>query len=128
MELHGQEQNDSREKPPWTPTQGTRRPRIPPALWAEVLPDTHPTLPSLGLGGGGPKGSRALVGPRWLQEGLRERKMASKMAQDSSRWLKIASDTHQEGLKAAPRRIHVPIEPSTAPPKMPSSFKSLGNS
>ena len=52
--------------------------------------------------------------------------MASKMAQDSSRWLNIASDTHPRGPKTAPRRIQVPFEPSTILSKMSKSFKSLG--
>ena len=37
-----------------------------------------------------------LFGSRWLQEGLREPKMTSKMAQDSRRWLKLASDVLEE--------------------------------
>ena len=65
-------------------------------------------------------------GPRWLQEGLGEPKMASKIAQDSSRWLKIASDIPPRGPKTAPRRIQVPSESSTAPSKKPKPFKSLG--
>ena len=68
-----------------------------------------------------------LLGPRWLQEGLGERKMASKMAQDTSRWLKIASDAHPRGLKTAPRRFQVPSEPSKNPPKRPTSFNNLMN-
>ena len=68
---------------------------------------------------------RVLFGPRWLQEGLRERKMASKMAQDSGRRVKIASDTRPRGLKTAPRRFQVPSEASKDPPKRPKSFKNL---
>ena len=67
--------------------------------------------------GGFARGWSVQDGPRWLQEGLREPKMASKMAQDSSRWLKIASDTHPRGLKTAPRRFQVPSEPSKDPPR-----------
>ena len=51
--------------------------------------------------------------------------MASKMAQDSSRWLKIASDTHPRGLKTAPRRFQVPSEPSKDPPKRPKWLQNL---
>ena len=87
---------------------------------------TSPSPPPWVWTGSPARCQRVLFGPRWLQEGLRERKMASKMAQDSSRWLKIASDTHPRGLETAPRRIQVPFEPSTAPSKMPKSFKSLG--
>eukprot|EP00959_Pyramimonas_sp_CCMP1952_P288516 6033620-Pyramimonas_sp.AAC.1 len=47
------------------------------------------------------------------------------MAQDSGRWLKIASDTHQRGLNTAPRRFQVPSEPSEDSPKRPKSFKNL---
>ena len=67
--------------------------------------------------------------PRWLKmapRGAPSRKMASKMAQDTSRWVKIASDIPPRGPKTAPRRIQVPFEPSTAPSKMPKPFKSLG--
>eukprot|EP00959_Pyramimonas_sp_CCMP1952_P311205 6512883-Pyramimonas_sp.AAC.1 len=67
----------------------------------------NPTSP-LGAGGLGrfpfqPPASPVHDGPRWLQEGLRERKMASKLAQGSGRRVNIASDTHPRGLKAAPR-------------------------
>ena len=36
-------------------------------------------------------------GPRWLQEGLRERKMASTMAQHSRTWHNIASERPPRG-------------------------------
>ena len=51
--------------------------------------------------------------------------MASKMAQDTSRRLKIASDMPPRGSTTAPRRFQVLFEPSRAPPKMPKSFKNL---
>ena len=47
-----------------------------------------PLPPPLGLGWGGQSGQSVQDGPRWLQEGLREPKMASKMpkvGQDGSR-------------------------------------------
>ena len=66
-----------------------------------------------------------LFGPRWLQEGLRERKMASRMAEDSDRWVKIASDTRPRGIKTAPRRFQVPAEPSKDLPKTPKCFQYL---
>ena len=66
-----------------------------------------------------------LFRPRWLQEGLRCSKMASKMAQDSARSLKMTSIMHPRGLKTAPRRFQVPSEPSKDPSKRPKSFKNL---
>eukprot|EP00959_Pyramimonas_sp_CCMP1952_P428769 8980310-Pyramimonas_sp.AAC.1 len=38
------------------------------------------------------------------------------MAQDSGRWVKIASDTRPKGLKTAPRRFQVLPEASEDPP------------
>ena len=51
--------------------------------------------------------------------------MASKMARDSSRWLKIVSDIHLRGPKTAPRRFQVPAEPSKDLPKTPKCFQYL---
>eukprot|EP00959_Pyramimonas_sp_CCMP1952_P296503 6202761-Pyramimonas_sp.AAC.1 len=51
--------------------------------------------------------------------------MASKMVEDSGRWVKIASDTLPRGLKTAPIRFQVPSEASKDPPKRPNSFKHL---
>ena len=51
--------------------------------------------------------------------------MASKMAQHTSRWLKIASDTHPRGSKTAPRQLQVPPEPSKDPPKRPKWLQNL---
>ena len=39
---------------------------------------------------------------RWLQEGLREPKMASKTAQDASRWLPTCSKRLQDRFKTGP--------------------------
>ena len=64
-------------------------------------------------------------GPRWLQEGLREPKMASKMAQDSSTWLKIANDMLTRGSKTASRRLQEAKEPPKEAPERPKSFKNL---
>ena len=85
-----------------------------------------PLPPTLGLGGA-PRDR--LERPRWLKmapRGAPSRKMASKMAQDTSIWVKIASDIPPRGPKTAPRRIQVPFEPSTAPSKMPKPVKCLG--
>ena len=62
---------------------------------------------------------------RWLQEGLRCSKMASKMAQDSARWLKMTSIMLPRGPKRATRRLQVLWEPPQDPPKSPKSFKNL---
>ena len=94
-----------------------------PLLGGGVYPS--PILPPLGLDGA-PRDR--FERPRWLKmapRGAPSRKMASKMAQDTSRWVKIASDIPPRGPKTAPRRIQVPFEPSTAPSKMPKPFKSL---
>eukprot|EP00959_Pyramimonas_sp_CCMP1952_P472136 9499557-Pyramimonas_sp.AAC.1 len=71
-----------------------------------------PIAPPLGLGGwvtGAPEPPRW---PKAAKEGLRDPKMASKMAQGSSRWLKIASDILPKGPKPVPRRLQVPADPS----------------
>ena len=65
-------------------------------------------------------------GPRWLQEGLREPKMASKIAQDSPTWLKIANDMPPRGSKTASRRLQEAKEPPKEAPEKPKSFKNNG--
>ena len=67
-----------------------------------------------------------LFGPRWLQEGLREPKMASKIAQDSPTWLKIANNMPPRGPKRATRRIQVLLETPQDLPEKPKSIKHLG--
>ena len=64
-------------------------------------------------------------GPRWLQEGLREPKMASKIAQDSPTWLKIAHNMPPRGSKTASRRLQEAKEPPKEAPERPKSFKNL---
>ena len=64
-------------------------------------------------------------GLRWLQEGLKEPKMASKIVQDSPRWFKIAINMHPRALETASGRLQVPFELSKEAPKRPKSFKSL---
>eukprot|EP00959_Pyramimonas_sp_CCMP1952_P457631 9475274-Pyramimonas_sp.AAC.1 len=83
---------------------------VPPALWAR--------------GGWERTHSSVQDGPRWLQEGPRERKVASKMARDSGRRVKIASDTRPRGLKTAPRRFQMPSEASKDHTKRPKLFKT----
>ena len=68
---------------------------------------------------------RVRFGPRWLQEGLQELKMASKMLQDIPGWFKIAINMHPRALETAPGRLQVPFELSIEAPKRPKSFKSL---
>ena len=51
--------------------------------------------------------------------------MASKMAQDSPTWLKIANDMPPRGSKTALRRLHVAKEPPKEAPERPKSFKHL---
>ena len=51
--------------------------------------------------------------------------MASKMAQDSARWLNMTSIMPPRGPKRATRRLHVLWEPPQDPPKSPKSFKNL---
>eukprot|EP00959_Pyramimonas_sp_CCMP1952_P043205 904095-Pyramimonas_sp.AAC.1 len=50
-------------------------------------------------GGGGRVGG--LCSQRWLQEGPRQPKMASKIAQDSSRWLKTFSSVSRDRPRTA---------------------------
>ena len=61
----------------------------------------------------------------WLQDGLREPKMASKIAQDSPTWLKIANNMPPRGPKRATRRIQVLLETPQDLPEKPKSFKNL---
>ena len=63
--------------------------------------------------------------PRWLQEGLREPQMASKIAQDSPTWLKIAHSIPPRGFKIAPIRLQVAKEPPKEAPERPNSFQNL---
>ena len=64
-------------------------------------------------------------GPRWLQEGLRCSKMASKMAQDSARSLKMSSIMPPRGPKRVTRRFQELSETPQDPSKSPKSFKHL---
>ena len=77
--------------------------------------------------GGFARGWSVQDGPRWLQEGLRCSKMASKMAQDSRRWFKTASDMPPRGPKRATRRIQVLLETPQDLPEKPTSFTHLRN-
>ena len=54
-------------------------------------------IPWTSTGGGGASGLSFQDSPRWLQDVLEESMVASKIAQDSSRLLKIAADTHPRG-------------------------------
>ena len=121
--------------------------QIPPALWAtgglamSLFPLSRQSIQPLPLLGGGvypspyplpwtwtgrpPRCQTALLGTRWPQEGLRCSKMASKMAQDSRRWCKIASDMPPRGSKRATRRPQVLSEPPRDPPRRPKSFQNL---
>ena len=74
---------------------------------------------------GRPAMCQGVFGPRWLQEGLREPKMASKIAQDSPTWLKIAHNMPTRGPKTAPRRLQVAKEPPNEAPEKPKSSKHL---
>ena len=85
---------------------------------------TPPPTPSPGPGrGGGARRQIVQDGPRWLQEGLREPKMASKTAQDSPTWLNIANNMPPRGSKTAPKRLQVAKEPSKAAPEKPKPFR-----
>ena len=72
---------------------------------------------------GSASGQGSLFGPRWLQEGLREPKIASKIDQDSPTWLKIAHNMPPTGSNTAPRRLQVVKEPPEEAPEKPKSFK-----
>ena len=76
-----------------------------------------------GEGGGGGEFREASDRPRWLQEGLREPKMASKIAQDSPTCLKIAHNMPPRGSKTTLRRLQVAKEPPKEAPEKPKSFK-----
>ena len=78
----------------------------------------------LDLDGGFARWQRALFGPRWLQEGLREPKIASKIAQESPTWLKIAHNMPPRGSNTAPKRLQVAKEPPEEAPERPTSIKS----
>eukprot|EP00959_Pyramimonas_sp_CCMP1952_P002929 60679-Pyramimonas_sp.AAC.1 len=51
--------------------------------------------------------------------------MASKIVQDSPRWLKIAINMPPRALETTLGRLQVPGEPSKEAFKRPKSFKSL---
>ena len=51
--------------------------------------------------------------------------MASKIAQDSPTWLKIANNMPPGGPKRATGRIQVLLETPQDPPEKPKSFKNL---
>ena len=51
--------------------------------------------------------------------------MASKIAQDSPTWLKIASDVPPKGPEKATRRIQVLLETPQDLPEKPKSFQYL---
>eukprot|EP00959_Pyramimonas_sp_CCMP1952_P079206 1655448-Pyramimonas_sp.AAC.1 len=51
--------------------------------------------------------------------------MAYKMAQDSGRRVKMASDARPGGLMTATKRFQVPSEAPKDPPKRPKSFSNL---
>ena len=103
-----------------------------------IFPSSNPLLP---LRGGvypspyplpwtwrGPVAGRwsAQDGPRWLQEGLRALKMASKIAQDSPTWLQLAHNMRPRGSSTAPRRLQVVKEPPKEVLERPKSFKHIG--
>ena len=87
-----------------------------------VYPSPYP-LPWAWMGGAA---GRQIVqdGPRWLQEGLRKPKMASKIAQDSPTWLKIVNDMPPRGSKTASRRLQEAKESPKEVPERPKSFKN----
>ena len=65
--------------------------------------------------------------PCWSKmapRGPRDPRIASKMAQDSSIWLKIAFDMHPRGLKTAPRRFQVSSVVSKDPPQEDDTFQA----
>ena len=53
--------------------------------------------------------------------------MASKIAHDSPRRLKIASNMYPRGSKTAPRRLQVATEPPKEAPKRPKSLQYFKN-
>ena len=83
-----------------------------------------PPLPGL-FWGGFASGQGVQDGPRWLQEGLRCSKMASKMAQDSARSLKMSSIMPPRGPKRVTRRFQELSETPQDPSKSPKSFNNL---
>ena len=66
-------------------------------------------------------------GPRWLQEGLRALKMASKIAQDSPTWLQLAHNMRPRGPSTAPIRLQVAKRLSKEALEKPESFKHIKN-
>jgi len=88
-----------------------------------VYPSPYP-LPWTWTGGAAGRWS-AQDGPRWLQEGLREPKMASKIAQDSPTWLKIAHNMPPRGSKTTLRRLQMVKKLPKDAPERPTSFKNL---
>ena len=52
--------------------------------------------------------------------------MASKIAQYSPKWLKIAPNMPTRGYKTTPRRLQVATEPPKDTPERPKSFTNLG--
>ena len=76
--------------------------------------------------GGFASGQSVLFGPRWLQEGLRALKMASKIAQYSPTWLQLAHNMRPRGSNTAPRRLQVAKKLPKEAPERPTSFKHLG--
>ena len=81
-----------------------------------------PLPPPLDLDGGFRERSE---GPRWLQEGLREPKIASKIAQDSPTWLKMTSIMPPRGPKRATRRFQVLLDTPQDLPEKPKSYNNL---
>ena len=74
--------------------------------------------------GGAASGQSAQDGPRWLQEGLGEPKMTSKMAQDSPRCLKMASKMLQEAPRPLQDGSKWPRSLPKEAPKRPISFNN----
>ena len=99
--------------------------------WLSEIPfptPFFPLIPPLDLDGGAAGRQSAQDGLDWLQAGLSEPKMASKMAQDSPTWLKIAHNLPPRGSKTASRRLQVVKEPPKETPERPNSFKNLRKS
>ena len=76
--------------------------------------------------GGAARGWSAQDCPRWLQEGLRELKMASKIGQYSPTWLQLAHNMPPTGPNTASRRLLVAKEPPKEAPEKPKTFKHIG--
>ena len=96
--------------------------------WLSEIPFPTPFLPyplPWTWTGGAAGRQSAQDGLDWLQAGLSEPKMASKMAQDSPTWLKIAHNLPPRGSKTASRRLQVVKEPPKETPERPKSLKHL---